>query len=584
MILCAAFAGCAKQQTFIQLPEEIDYVALLAIDAGRVLVRASPIEPYDANDPPAYAAELDGDTNLYFVGWTSDQLSLLTASLDTSQRLERAIGCRSRLPIPTFFAKIDGESLAAADTNTAPALGAPWLDGACPNDRAPDTAILECADVSEAPLTRKGPCFYTAQLTAGVLLDLTVHADGTACADTTPPAECTGAVEYLTGQKLICEAAIDIPEEDCKILLYQRPPVPSFSVDLIELAEVNDYLPDALRERGDLFRDHAKTGYAYDLLPVPGDRVWVTLDSMLDEARNCFALPDPTPAELRAYDGSTLELLSTREAPPCLQNLAADPRPDHQAEFFGVFRAGAQLAIGHFDENGALTRSATVAPDAMPRFVFDTLVLPDRKEIVLVLESLPRRTIVALDLDTFSETARAPSALEIHAIERMDSHTLVFSADPNANRCVLDLDDPSTIDCVDAGCYPAEWTGLTHELFDSYRDPRTGLEMQSVSLSAPSIWVCTESPRSIGFFELLPQPALMMDHPADPNLLLISGISLTAQNELLGTLDVLDIERGRILPGTMPLSGMYTGRLQRDELGRVWLLHPWSAEVARLSR
>lgn len=585
LIAAAGVAGCAKQRTFIQLPGEIDYVALLELDAGGTLVGASAIEPYDADDPPAYAARADGDDNhrLYFIGWTSDQLSLLTGNLNPTQKLERAIGCRSRLPAPAFYAKIEGESLAAEETTTAPALGAPWLDDVCPADRAPDTAILECESASEAPLTKKGPCAYTAQLTAGVLLDLTLHADGTACANAETPAECAGPVEYRTGQRLLCEAAIDVPEDHCKILLYQRPPVPSFSIDTLSLGDVTDYLPDAVRQRGDLHRDQAKVGYAYDLLPVAGDRVLVSLDSVLDEPKNCFALPDPTPAELRAYDGDTLQLAWSREAPPCLQNLMLDPRDENGAQFFGVFRLGAQIAIGHFDEDGALTRTATLAPDAMPRYVFDTLMLPERNEVVLILESLPRRTILALDLDTFAERERAPSALQIHAIEQLDAHTLVFSADPNANRCVLDLDDPDTIDCIDAGCYPAEWTGLTHELFDAHRDPRTGLELISVSLSAPSIWVCTETPRSISFYELLPQPALMMAHPADPNLLLISGISIAEQSELIGTLDVLDIERGRILPGTMPLTGMYTGRLHSDALGRVWLLHPWSAEVARLT-
>src|SRR5262245_53384098 len=127
---CALLAvACAKQQSFIQLPNEIDFVALIALDASGALIGATPLETYDPNDPPAYA--VDPDTTLYFVGWSRDQLGSIAAKVVSTQRLEAASGCRNHLPAPLYYAKIDGDRLSAVDGTSAPPLGAPWLDGAC---------------------------------------------------------------------------------------------------------------------------------------------------------------------------------------------------------------------------------------------------------------------------------------------------------------------------------------------------------------------------------------------------------------------------------------------------------------------
>lgn len=568
--------ACAKQQSFIQLPNEIDFVALIALDASGALIRATPLEDYDANDPPAYA--VDPDATLYFVGWSSDQLSTLASKIVSTERLEAASGCRNRLPAPAYYAKIDGDRLAAADGSTAPALGAAWLDAACEPSDTPTDAIVECDHAVRAMLIETGPCAYSVQREGSDPLPMILRPDGTACVESSTPLSCENPILYATGHRLLCETRI----EDCSFLLYQRPAEPSYTEDDIVLANVSPFVPELLRIEGDLGRDNARPAYAFDLLPLGGDTLLVTLDSVLDAAHDCTTQLTPPPAELRAYDATTLALRWSRPAPPCLSSLVADPLG---SGFLGVYRSMDELALGRFDADGALVMSATIAPNAQPTYVYQSLILEDRMELALVLHALPLRTIISFDLATFEEKARAPSAYEMNSVAQLDPTHLVFAADPNASRCQWNMADFAAQYCAESDCFPQQWLGFTHELFDYYRDAGRNLELVSVSLGAASIWVCGQgdAPGSITFFERVPQPGFMYPHPLDPGLLLVSGIALDALGELGGTLDVVDIDRRRILPGTVPLEGMFTGRIRADDRGRLWLLHPWNATVARLT-
>jgi hypothetical protein len=578
--LAAAFFGCAPERTFVQLPGDIDYVALLVIDGSGNLVRAGALEKYEPGLPPSYAVDLD--ETLYFAGWTTAELESVQSFIDSGARLESALGCRAHLPAPAFYAKVDGERLTAEDAAGAPPLGAPWLDSACPESSLPTDAILACEDQSKrATLIEESRCKYRLQVPGDHTLTAVFDSRGLGCVESSDTlSRCVNPKSSQSGHELICEAANEDLGDGCSLVFYRTPQDGLYEIATRELRTgTRPYLPNSLAERGYLTRGASKTGYSFDLLPL-GDLVLAAVDRESPAAPDCFREQVDGTFELIAHDAETLEPRWTKTVPACLSSMTRDP---HGGGFLATYREDARLMIGRFDAVGNLVESATVAADASPRGVHDSLLLADRNELVLVLEVEPNRAIISVDTVTLAERVRAPSSLEIYAIDRLDEHRLAFAADPQVNRCVFDLDAPDTIDCIEQGCLPRQWIGFGRDLFDFYVDPKTRQEIVSVSHAAKTIWACGDDPRAMGYYDRLTQPALLAPHPADDELLMVSGIAIGDRGELSAVLDVLDLERGRILPGTQVLDGMYIARIRLDDRGRIWLLHSWNAKLTRLS-
>lgn len=579
-LICAlVVASCARERTFIQLPSDVEYVALIEVDANNVLVHASALERYDADAPPNYAVDLE--KTHFFIGWSAAQLEAIREKIDSSARLEAAPGCRTRLPEPLYYAKIDGDKLTAAEPRTAPLLGAPWLDGACPDAALPTDAVLACeGDSKRATLIADARCRYRLQVPGDNALSVAFDVDGLGCVATREgTARCEDPRTWENGHELICEAPVPELGDGCALVFY-RTPEPLYEIETLQLSlSGTPHLPANLAERGDLSRSGSKTGYATDILPM-GPNILVAVDKQTDRPRDCFWVDIQGEFELVTYDRNTLEVKARATAPPCLSTMTPDLLG---SGFIATYRVGSALMIGRFELDGTMVQSASVAADAAPFGVWDSAVFPERNELVLLLDVHPDRAIVALDLLTFAEKSRAISSLELFAFDRYDDHRLVFAADPAASRCILDLDQPELIDCQEEGCLPTQWIGFGRTLFDFYVDPKTRQEIVSASVAAESVWVCDDESRSMGYYDRLTQPAILSRHPLDEDLILVSGISIGERGELSAVLDVLDLDRRRFLPGTQVLDGMYIGRIRLDEDQHIWLLHPWNSLLTRLT-
>ena len=117
-------AACTRQPaTSTEVPAEVHYASVLALDEAGAFLRAGPLVPWAAGQSlPVFGAH---DQRLVVVGWSREQLGDSGVAGATVEAAGPA--CEPRLPAPLWAGRVDQGAITTAEVGALPRLKAPGL-------------------------------------------------------------------------------------------------------------------------------------------------------------------------------------------------------------------------------------------------------------------------------------------------------------------------------------------------------------------------------------------------------------------------------------------------------------------------
>jgi hypothetical protein len=580
---CAlALVGCIPvERVVVDVPEGVEHVALVELDADGRVVRGTPVTPWT---PRSALPLITSSSRALVVGW-----SAALAPPASESPVRAAERCEPALPAPVWAASWTADGFGAAPAEL-PALTAAWYFDRCPTAPPP---ILDAAWSCDEPrcvpqVARTGPCRVSIDLErcgAGSL-EAFQAPDGALCFDparaTLPCARSAGHPEALVA--MTCEA-----ERTCSLELFDPTravaPFTIHSVALTNLPQV-DFAVDSV---AGVQPDMLNRGLAYDLA-VAGDRAFVSAPGRGSGAPRCHGRID-LPSRLRVFDVESLEELeelATSTVGACLGALGRDL---HGAGVLGVFHdlADSEWKLARFDRDAELVEAVTIprlSPSlAPPGFTIDRLLpLEARGEVALlfrpVADALATSIVTIHDARTLAEKWRTElGSQHVGAGLRLDGDDVLLTLVPELRLL-------QTIDLVGRRL-ASERIGIddgrentAHDLLVLGPDAdrvivaqgarkllhltREGLRTTSTPLSTDADLTRVER------------------WPASPSLLLVAGTIRSVGRLRRAELALYDPAAKRFLPGAWPVGGGLVSRIVADDAGRAFLLLPWSGTLVRL--
>jgi hypothetical protein len=566
--LAACFVISCREIPRLDVPPETTHVAIVSLDASGRFIAASEI----ALVRGGVEAELDPETMSALAGWSDEaigpEIALAQGSIEG--RIKEASGCSGRLPRPTFFATIDEDRLGANDPSLAPELAAPWLEDLCPAWSPHDVSVeLSCvSDRCASGASRVRSCGFTIGLEdceLGAGIEGAFDPRGEICTSVLDPnAQCSAR----SGRRLHCDAPAS-----CDLEIHVADPSsPPFEVERIAVV---DPLPWIDEQRSETVQPLHR-GWVRDLA-ILEDRVVVSTADPGHVGAFCEA---KTPsAAVALIDRARAIKIADRPAPPCLYRITAD----RAGGFLGAYSTGRGWALGRFDREAALTRSEEI--------VSATVITSTGVQVaeVTVHAAIDRAAVV---VTSFDELERGTSTLHLFRLSDLapistlplgglvaigtpaTGRTLVLSSAKEEAVLRIDLDTPEIVARTPARSRPLPGTQHRGIAYDPLRDEVLVTARDTIT------WVALDRSMTIPDFAL---PIDLGPIARFGDEYLVFGTAYTESPRLLYA-RLYDPAGRRFRAAAWPVATGSSNGAEVERDGEVWLLLPWTGEVARLSR
>lgn len=573
--------GCARPAPApVDVPPEVSYAAILALDASGALVDASPIFAWSQGQAlPVFGSAAD---RLVVVAWSERQLGALGV---LGAPLEAHDGqCVPRLPAPAWAGELADGAVAAIDRARLPVLRSPALSR-CDGEVQPVLGLGVCS-LCVPEIQDLGACRFRYDYSACAFgqVDVLALADGGVCL---LPPQLEGdwrCVERTPEEGVaVAEATCETPRGRCELSLYSFPKASPFTMESVRFRDAPLFTPDLLQRTGHYGPHNLTGGWAYDFALVGGELEIST--SGTTAVDRCFDA-QPGPGELLRLSLSDLQVVGTATTPSCLASLRNDARGPG---LVGVYADAAGLfRLGRFDPDGRMIQSVPITPT-------DGGELTVRGAQPLSIEvagpfyftyfggGWGQDRVHAFQqnsLEAFSD--RGWSGLDLTIARRGNAMTTVLGTAGAAHLYWLELDDLSFSHeervPTDPGNEHSD--GIYAMLIEEERiyvgagppDALYVLDRAGVARSRQDV---------LGAGGL---PVLILPWPADPRrLLVVSTRPSTEARRVESWASFFDREAERFLPGEWRLGDGVATQYKVDAEQRVYLLLPWAATVVRLT-
>lgn len=579
-LMCLALAGCGPTRVPFAADGEADLFAVIELTAQGELRASTGLLPFEES-----ASAFTSGARAVALGWRADDLAALGApgpEVLAAQPLEAATGCRPRLPAPTVTAPLGevGEAL------VLPALGAPWLDAACPEVDPSDFAVDLTCKKFRCPLTvtRNGACTFDLDLDCEVgAVPATLWPDGTVCLEPPPALACTP--QAPTPPRAASYACAE--PEACRLDAYVGSSL-GLEVDEVRLLDVPPYAPEP-DLIGQLVLPPAASryfGYAHDLA-IAGDRVAVSVGAGAPFT-GCRS-DGAASGRIVLYDAETLARTASAAVAGCLPRLASGPNGllalrDTFASFELVRLSTEGRVIDARPADPRVTAPAGEAPllhtaDARPTY-FD--VVGDYLVAAVVTATPPGTKVFTWDAATLEPARRLwlPQTTLV-AGARVDDRTIVLAATARSGYVELRLDTGRVQGPVPL---PPDLVRDDNVTSDIAWAPAAGRALLLLSRkNASLLGMDSTGVRSRAVvFDGDTRPMAARLFPAR-RLALVAGAWSTDQTSWPASLHLYDLETNRFRPGAVSVGHGAPGRIVPDARGRLWVLLPWDATLLRVS-
>ena len=603
--LAAMLGGCGSARSVsLVAPPGVDWVALITEAGGELhatgLVRIEGRAQLESADvsPDAAIVRAIGYSDATVSGLAPPSHEALAAS-----PLHPSAPCEPALPAPEWEVVVSPDDASALPA--LPPLTAAWRKSSCAElDEHSVEADPQCGELYCATTVRRNGCRLELDLRScglGELVGMLDPSGGICFAPINAPgstADCRSAPvdDQPRGQDLPSGwAAIDCadkrpitgrPAERCRIDLHRGPFPAAFTVATIKPREVPLRVP-ATVQPGIVRQLESSIGWIWDLA-VLERQVVIAAD---DEPGGGVNLGCSRSRSTRLYfhDAETLDLVATSSGPPCLRRIVADPEGDG---FVGIYGKPPSFTIARYDLTGrrTLSRPITLIPSEAEdeRVVVDLLALETPPVLLAVVTRHPQLGEQSDYLLTF----RPSDLLQLGTTTIADSRILgVAAAGPGRLLLGDDISDRVVWFRVSERSAAAESAVLLRELVAvetgavAY-DPALGTSLVAVQGAAPGVVALNGGDRAfrtIYYEQPLAIPLSITPWPKHRGVAVVGLVSVPERGPPETYAARFDVDRRRFLPGATPLGPGGIGRVRAGGDGRIWIVHPWSGTVSRLT-
>lgn len=579
--LALLFAACTRQAaTPIDLPPEVRYASVLALDEGGTYVRASPLVAWaEGQSLPVFGAD---DQQLVVLGWSVEQLG---ESGVVGAPVEAATSaCEPRLPAPRWAGRVTKDGIVAADVAALPGLRAPGLFP-CDEGLQPVIGLEDCAACTPRVIY-EGQCrtrFDYSTCGMGEVGVLAQNQDGACVLPAEKPSGWSCRPKPTNGGEAAAEAICTTPLGECNATLYRFPTATPFRQEVFPFREVPRFTPDLAVRHARFSPRNLSSGWAWALQLVNGEiQISTTGTTAVDF---CFTRR-PGPGEMVHLDLETGRFLYASPTPPCLSQMRVDARgPGVVGTYLdegGLFR------LGRFSPTGALESSVPITPSDGADLSGDT-AQPIGIEVggpfyFVYFGGIwtADRVHVHAQNSLIGQNDRALPGLDATVSRRANGQSAVLGTGGAARLVWVELSDLSVSNEILVPTIP----------FNDHSDGVYTLDIQEERIYVgasppPALYVFDRVGELRGRFPTLGVPGIpvyVIAWPPESRRMLVLSTRQGLDPKTYETwASFFDRDADRFLPGEWRIGDGVVNDAQTDREGRLYLLLPWSAEVVRLT-
>lgn len=574
-------AACTRQPaTPIDLPPEVRYAAVVALDEQGSFLRASPLVSWsEGQSLPVFGAD---DQQLVVYGWSREQLGDSGVAGTPVEAATSA--CEPRLPVPRWAGRVSGDGIVAAEVGALPGLRAPGL---FPCDPALQPVIgLEGCAACTPRVVNEGQCRTRFDFTTCGMGEVVVLAQDQGGACVLPPERTNGwecRPKPTSGGEAAAEATCATPIGECNATFYRFPTAQPFRQEVFPFREVPRFTPDLAVRHARFSPRNLASGWAWALQLLNGEiQISTTGTTAVDF---CFT-QRPGPGEMVHLELETGRFLYASPTPPCLSQMRVDARSPGLVGTYldeaGLFRLGRFTPAGGLEHSVPITPSdgadlsgATAQPIGIEvggpfYFVYFGGIRTDDRVHVHAQNSL------------IGQNDRALPGLDATVSRRANGQSAVLGTGGAARLVWVELSDLSVSNEILVPTEP----------FNDHSDGVYTLDIQEeriyVGASPPAaLYVFDRAGEFLGRFPTLGVPGVPVYVLAWPPMSRRMLVLSTRQGMDPKTYETwasfFDRDADRFLPGEWRIGDGVVSDVQTDGAGRLYLLLPWAAEVVRLT-
>lgn len=575
-------AGCAPSPLVLEGAEDVDFLAVLELDASGKVSALSGLEAWSPSGSLTYVL---AEENALVLGFSREELERAGAPVEDARVLRETLlelntSCAERVPRPVYARRMSGDLLGAelvgevllgADPSgddpggEIPSLTARWAEDRCPSiDEDAFSFEVDCVSFRCGGVVRKsGACRFEADLECELgQVSLAIDADGAACVDSN------------TGNT----------RADCTIVPHVAPAEPSFALSSTLLFDVEPYVPPLSLTGGTVQMPRAGRylGYAYDLAVLEEEVVLALGPGAPVEI--CLP-PGVGGGSLAFVDQESLEVVRTATVPSCTTLLGVD-----RGQLYAVHHDGEAIVLSELDRLGGIERSVVLdglrascdRPISLD-FAGEELVLvsdgtayPDRcgahgSDVVI----LGRNSLRVRDVYNYREVSAYATALR-------DDSTLVLGDSLEVRTLFVDLSDGTVTSTV---IVPREIARNDIVIPDLFLIQRTGELLLSLGRNSVNTLLVDETRGVLGstFFYAVNAGPSAVGATLNGELLITGTARRDPESWPAYAARMTENAGGvRIEPEAARIGHGAVRRIAADARGRLWMLLPWEARLVRL--
>ena len=579
-VACLSSVGCSSRRVLVAVDPELEdgalWRGLLLEDADGTLVASTGLAREDGG--AAVVFELGADDVapqvVFAVGYTDDQLAALdppAADGLLAQPLARADAAAPLLPAPAFSARgaLDGDVVTLKPDAAPPALTAPWLPR-CPElDAARSAVDVACGSLYCAARFVQAGC--EVQVNTGLCglgtIDGLIDGRGKLTFGAGAGLGACTRTEPVSGahRSLVCTGG---GEGACRIDLHWAPAAARFDIGTAVAVDAEPITHEKIMRPA--------VGYLGGLAALE-ETVAVATHAGRVDGWQCTSTSSGAVVLIQQ---SSLAVVATVPAPPCLTHIARDPSGDG---FIGVF-GGVSPSLGRFDAGAHLIEAVPVVDAALTAGHFavgiTTTAAPPSIAVAFTRLAEPvDARVVLFDVQTLAVAAVSVATLrklrgisagapgELVSIDEHMDRVLVFDAR------TAELDAALPLGRLRDGIGPRLGrVGFAdgHVLVSTVDD---NASMHTVDVAASTHAYAT-------FFEWPAEPFAFAAWPAVPGLQLV-GVT-EPRDARRASVALFHPDPPHFLAGAAHVGHGVVGDMVTDAGGRAWLTLPWSGHVVRV--
>ncbi|MBK6685608.1 MAG: hypothetical protein IPG45_14155 [Deltaproteobacteria bacterium] len=579
--LALASLACTRQPaTPVEVPPEVRYASVIAVDGAGAFLRASPLVPWgEGQSLPVFGAE---DQNLVVVGWSLEQLGEVGVAGAVVEAASDA--CEPRLPVPLWAGRVGKDGITPAEIAALPRLKAAGVVR-CNASLQPVIGIEGCSACTPR-VVNDGPCRTRFDYSICGLGEVVVLSQNEDQACVLPPERAGDwqcRLRPASGTAAVAEASCTTPIGDCGATFYRFPTTPPFQQETFPFRDVPTFTPDLVVRHARYSPRNLASGWAWSMQLLNGEiQISTTGTTAIDF---CFQR-QPGPGELVHLALDTGQFLYASPTPSCLSQIRVDARgPGVVGTYLdetGHFR------LGRFSPTGALEHSEPITPT-------DGADLSWRTAQQIGMEvagpfyfiyfggiRTDDRVHVHAQNSIMSQNDRALPGLDATVSRRANAQTAVLGTGGAARLVWLELSDLS----------------ISHETLvptEPVNDHSDGV--YTLDIQEDRIYVGASPPAALYVFDRGGEfrsrhptlgvpgiPVRLIVWPKEGRRLLVLSTRPGLDPKTYETwASFFDRDAERFLPGEWRIGEGVVTDAQFDGEGRLYLLLPWAAEVVRLT-